>query len=299
MKTGTDAVVVIYHANCPDGFAAALAAHLFFKAHSDDQAAKDNITYHKGHHGKAPPDCSGKQVYILDFSYKKEHMLQLCQQARKVTLIDHHISAMSELQGLDQQCPELELHFDMQQSGAVLAWKYFHQHAPPKLFEHIQDNDLWQFNIPHTREIISAILSYPMSFQLWEKWLNNDHSLSQLHTEGSILNRQRDGQIQKYKNRARSGKIAGYNVPVVNAPSSICSELLHQLSEGYAFAASYEDRPDKRIWQLRSGGEKAVDVAKIAQLFGGGGHKNASGFSTPNFKIDINPSANTHAGAET
>jgi len=290
MKYMKNPVVVIYHANCPDGFAAALAAHLFFKQQTHYNTFRDNITYHKGRHGNAPPDCSGKQVYILDFSYKKKQMLQLCQQAKQVTLIDHHISAMSELEGLEQQCPELKLHFDMQQSGAVLAWKHFHHDTPPKLFEHIQDNDLWQFNVPHTREIISAIMSYPMSFDLWEKWSSSDNSLSQLETEGTILNRQRDEQILKYKNRARSGKIAGYTVPVVNAPASICSELLHQLSEGYAFAASYEDRPDKRIWQLRSGGERAIDVARIAQLFGGGGHKNASGFSTQNYKIDIIPS---------
>lgn len=285
-----DPVTIIYHANCPDGFAAALAAHLFFKARPDYNSFKKNITYHKGHHGKAPPDCSGKQVYIVDFSYKQEHMLQLCQQAKQVTLIDHHISAMSELEGLDQQCANLQLHFDMKHSGAVLAWQYFHQASPPRLFEHIQDNDLWQFKIPRTREIISAIMSYPMSFEVWEKWLNDQLSLTELYAEGVILNRQRDRQILKYKNRARSGKIAGYTVPVVNAPSNIGSELLNQLSDGHAFAASYEDRPDKRIWQLRSGGEKAIDVAKVAQLFGGGGHKNASGFSTCNFTIELNPS---------
>ena len=245
-------VLVIYHANCPDGFAAALAARLFFKAQTGYRDYQKNITYYQGRHGKPPPDCSGKQVYILDFSYKKAHMQQVCQQSEQVILIDHHVSALSELQGLEQQYPDLQLHFDMQQSGAVLAWKYFHQQPPPKLFEHIQDNDLWLFKMTHTREIISAIMSYPMSFELWEKWLEDTHSLTQLYNEGVILNRQRDRQIVKYKKRARNGKIAGYTVPVVNAPSYICSELLHQLSVGYPFAASYEDRSDKRIWQLRS-----------------------------------------------
>lgn len=285
-------IIVIYHANCPDGFAAALAAHLFFKQQLDETSLKEKITYHQGYHGEAPPDCTGRQVYILDFSYKKNQMLQLCGQATQVTVLDHHISAMNELEGLEQECAGLELHFDMQQSGAILSWKHFHQSPPPLLFEHIQDNDLWQFKIPHTRQIISAILAYPMSFELWEQWLNNNSSVQQLYAEGKVLNRQRDRQIHKYKNRARTGVIAGYRVPVVNAPSSLASELLHQLADGEAFAASYEDTPDKRAWQLRSGGEKAVDVSRIAQLFGGGGHKNASGFSTQTFEINISPAPN-------
>ena len=35
--------------------------------------------------------------------------------------------------------------------------------------------------------------------------------------------------------------------------------------------------------------EKAIDVAEIAQQFGGGGHKNASGFASDISDIDIFP----------
>jgi nanoRNase/pAp phosphatase (c-di-AMP/oligoRNAs hydrolase) len=50
---------------------------------------------------------------------------------------------------------------------------------------------------------------------------------------------------------------------------------------------AYEDKANRRVWQLRSGGDKAIDVAKIAQKFGGGGHKHASGFSTKLHTITI------------
>ena len=280
-------IIIIYHGNCPDGFAAALAAHLFFKQCENYKSHKDNIIFYKGKHGNPPPDCQGKEVYILDFSYSREHMIQLCRQAVKVTLIDHHISALKELNDLDQEYDNLDIHFDMNQSGAVLSWKHFHDTPVPRLFEHIQDNDLWHFKLDNTRTILLAIMSHPMKFKLWASWLRDEASLDRLHAEGTILERQINRQIKHYKRAARMGKIAGYTVPIVNAPANIGSELLHQLSDGHPFAAAYEDKPERRVWQLRSGGENAIDVSEIAQQFGGGGHKNASGFSSETVDIKV------------
>lgn len=277
-------IVIIYHANCPDGFASALAAQLFFKQYDN---YKSHLSFYKGIHGSPSPDCQGKEVYIIDFSYHRQDMKLLCRQAIKVTLIDHHISAEKELVNLELECDNIETHFDMNQSGAVLSWKHFHESPVPKLFQHIQDNDLWQFKLDNTPAIIMAIMSYDMDFNLWTDWLNNENSIDELLNEGKILERQTKKLIKRYKRAARMGKIAGYTIPVVNAPSSIGSELLHQLSEGYPFAAAYEDKLKRRIWQLRSGGTKAIDVSEVAQQFGGGGHKNASGFSTEHFNIEL------------
>ncbi len=282
-------VTIIYHANCPDGFGAAVAAWLFFKQQPGYN--KKHLKFHKGKHGTAPPDCSDHIVYILDFSYKRKDIKKLCQRAHKVILIDHHISAYKELNDL-QKTPNLSLHFDMQQSGAVLSWKYFHTSPVPKLLKHIQDNDLWQFKLNNTRTIISALMSHPLKRKQWAAWLTDKQALKHLHTEGLILERQKKKQIKQYKQAAFMGNIAGYTVPIVNAPSSIGSDLLNQLSAGYPFAAAYEDKPDRRTWQLRSGGDKAIDVSEIATLFGGGGHQRASGFSTShatiNLKVPVN-----------
>jgi len=287
-------VLIIYHANCPDGFAAALAADLFFQQYDNHQT---HVSFYPGRHGNPPPDCQEKDIYIVDFSYHRKEMKSICHQAVKVTLIDHHISAEKELHNLESEHNNLEIVFDMTQSGAILSWNFFHNNTPPDLFQHIQDNDLWQFKLEKTRQIILAIMSHPMEFKLWSNWLKSDEALQQLYHEGSILERQINKMIARYKPAARMGKIAGYTIPVVNAPGSIGSELLHQLSDGYPFAAAYEDKRDKRVWQLRSGGKKAIDVSEIAQQFGGGGHKNASGFSTEHFTVDL-PSPEILTGLE-
>lgn len=280
-------ITVIYHGNCPDGFASALAAQMFFELQDNYKSFKDNIIFHKGIHGMAPPDCQDREVYIVDFSYRREEIKTLCLQAIKVTIIDHHVSALNDLKYLEQEFDNLHMNFDMNQCGSVLTWKFFHQTAVPKLFQHIQDNDLWHFRLKNTHTIILAIMSYPMKLKLWKSWLDDDSILDVLHKEGLILERQANRQIKRYKKAARIGKVAGYQVPIVNAPNSIGSELLHQLSEGYPFAVAYEDKSERRVWQLRSGGDKAIDVSQIAQQFGGGGHKNASGFSTDRFSIEL------------
>ena len=78
---------------------------------------------------------------------------------------------------------------------------------------------------------------------------------------------------------ATLGRIAGFEVPIVNCPRAIVSELVGELAEGQPFAAGYTDKGQRRSWSLRStaAGE---DVAAIAQRFGGGGHRNAAGFVT-------------------
>lgn len=281
-------ITIIYHGNCPDGFASALAMQVFLKQQDGYNSAKKTIAFYKGIHGTTPPNCKGKEVYILDFSYKRKDIKLLCQQAIKVTLIDHHVTALEDLKDLELECDNLELNIDMSQSGAVLSWRYFHSAPVPKLLQHIQDNDLWQFKLDNTQTLISAIMSYPMKLTLWNSWLDDENALEKLYQEGTILQRQRNKQIAQYKRAARMGQIAGYTIPVVNAPSSIGSELLHQLSDGYPFAAAYEDKAERRVWQLRSGGEQAIDVAHIAQKFGGGGHKHASGFGTKLGDISLN-----------
>jgi len=269
-------IIVIYHAGCPDGFASALAAKLNF-----DQQNKQEILYYPAQHGTPPPDCQDKEVFILDFSYHRQTIKEIASKAKHITIIDHHISAQNDLDGIEKEIDNIKVIFNMEHSGAILSWKFFHQNEAPHLFKIIEDRDIWKFTIAETNDVMSAVVSHPMEFDLWQDWLANEEKLKDLEQEGKILNRERNKLVEKYQKRMRIENIAGYQIPVVNSPGSIASDLLQILADGYPFAASYEDREDRRVWQLRSAGDKQIDVSLVAQQFGGGGHKNASGFSTP------------------
>lgn len=266
--------LVIYHANCLDGFGAAFAAYLFFSARQLD------AEFYPAKHGTEPPECQGREVYIVDFSYKRPVLKQICEQAKSVTILDHHISAKEDLQGLTDEHANLSVVFDMDKSGAVLTWEHFHSSPVPRLLLHVQDRDLWRFELEGTDDINTALMSYPFTFDFWQKLLDSDTQLEALRREGETINRFRRQLIEQYKKRAVLSAIAGHQVPVVNAPHAIISELLGELAKDYPFAAGFQDLGNKRSWSLRSRRDGGEDVAKIAELFGGGGHRNAAGFST-------------------
>ena len=75
----------------------------------------------------------------------------------------------------------------------------------------------------------------------------------------------------------RPMRIGGFDVLVANLPYTLTSDAGHKLAEGRAFGACYWDTPNGRVFSLRSTNEGA-DVSEIAKQFGGGGHRNASGF---------------------
>jgi len=266
--------LVIYHGNCLDGFGAAYAAQRHFSAQGVE------AEFFAASHGEPMPDCAGREVYVVDFSFKRLQMKQLCEAAARVTVLDHHISAQEDLEGLEAEHDNLEVVFDMSRSGAVITWEYFHRQPTPHLLLHVQDQDLWQFKLEGTRDINAALMSYPFDFALWHEVASSAERFNILLREGEAINRFRREMIGSYKARAVLGRIAGYEVPIVNCPRAITSELVGELAEGHPFAAGYQDKGTKRSWSLRSSRNGGEDVAKVAALFGGGGHKNAAGFGT-------------------
>lgn len=266
--------LVIYHGNCLDGFGAAYAAQRYFSSQGIE------AEFFAASHGEPMPECAEREVYVVDFSFKRTEMKQLCAVAARVTVLDHHISAQEDLDGLETEHDNLKVVFDMSRSGAVITWEYFHQQPVPQLLLHVQDQDLWNFALEGTRNINSALMSYPFDFTLWHEVVTSDARFQTLLSEGKAINRFRQEMIDNYKTRAVMGRIAGFEVPIVNCPRAIISELVGDLAEGHPFAAGYQDKGEKRSWSLRSSRNGGEDVAKVAGLFGGGGHKNAAGFGT-------------------
>ncbi len=260
----TEVTHVLYHGDCEDGFGAAWCAW---------QALGDQATYLPVYHGQPPPDLpSEAKVAIVDFSYPRDTILELESYLDGLIILDHHLSAQRELAGLSCAI------FDMDSSGARLAWKYWHPgKSLPPLIEYIEDKDLWRFKLPHSKEINVALHSYPQDFSVWSSL-----TLDTLRTEGVTLLRFQERVVQAACDRARWRKLGGYEVPVVNA-TEFRSEIANRLCKLYpeaAFAgAYYDDKQGRRVWSLRSVGE--FDVAAVAKAFGGGGHRNAAGFVEP------------------
>ncbi len=257
-------IICIYHGNCADGFGAAWAVW---------KALGDKAIYHAGVYQAPPPDVACKQVVLVDFSYKRAVMEQIILQAKSVLILDHHKTAIQDLEGLEG----MNSNFSLEKSGAMLAWEHFHPaQEPPQLIKHIQDRDLWKFELEGTREIQAAVFSYPYDFEAWDKLMSMD--LAQLRQEGTAIERKHFKDIDELLQlTTRRMNIAGHNIPVANLPYIFSSDAGHKLAEKEPFAACYMDNPDGRVFSLRSRPD-GVDVSEVAKQYGGGGHKNAAGF---------------------
>ena len=127
--------IVIYHGRCTDGWASAWIA----------KKAYPKANFHPAQFGERPPDVKNKDALILDFSYRRPILQSLNEQAKSLTVLDHHITAEEDLAGLPY------CHFNMNRSGAGLTWCYFNEikkrdqnfdSSMPWVVQYVQDRDL-------------------------------------------------------------------------------------------------------------------------------------------------------------
>lgn len=276
---------VYYHANCNDGFAAALVAGVWL---GEEGRLQDTefIPVHYGHEPKLE-NYHNKDGYILDFSFPRDTLIEMHENATSLVVLDHHETAQEALVGLDY-CV-----FDMQKSGAVLTWEHFFPSKDVPLFLHyIQDRDLWKWLLPQSKEVSAAISSYERNFSLWLKWLLYEEYIEELKLEGQAILRYQNQQVDAALNREHEMvEIGGCHVKCINT-TTLISEICGALAKGQPFAATYFDLPKKRVYSLRSDSE-GEHVGKIARQYGGGGHARAAGFSIPRLYHDIFASLNT------
>lgn len=257
----------IYHGNCADGFGSAWVV----------RKAMGDIDFHAGVYQDDPPDCTGRDVLMVDFSYKRPVIEEILKVADSVTVIDHHKTAEAELAPL-LESGAIQGRFDMNHSGAMLTWQWFNgDNLPPPLIYVIEDRDLWRFNYPHTRAVQAAVFSYPYDFEVWDK-LMDPAKLLELETEGRAIERKHHKDIAELVAVCkRRMDIGGHNVPVASLPYTLTSDAGHLMAQGEPFAACYWDTPEGRVYSLRST-DDGVDVSEVAKQYGGGGHRNAAGF---------------------
>ena len=255
---------VIYHANCIDGFTAAYVAWL-----KHGEAAE----YLPAQYGDEPPDVTGSDVLVVDFSYPRAVLTSMKEKAASLSVLDHHKTARQELEGLDF------CHFDMARSGAGLAWdELFTGVKRPPLIDYVEDRDLWRWQLAESREVSAWISSWKREFEGWKK-LDEDLRLRRGDAvrEGAAILRALDGYVEGLSDKGRVCRVGDHSVPVINTTHAT-SELVGALAKEHPFAVGWFEREDgKFVYSLRSRGD--FDVSEVAKQFGGGGHRNAAGFT--------------------
>lgn len=245
------------------------------------------------------PDYS--KVYMLDVSRDPEELEGLVwTKDIELTVIDHHATAISKIKShasIKSYETEREIAFkyilDKTKSGAMLSWEYFHPNKPvPDLFKFVQDADLWEWKLDRSKEISAAIWfkkRNPETFYKWEKYLT-DTGLNNLFEEGKIIKTTEAINTELlcrhtiyydyyHKQDKRTYKLAAVNSPVLQ--SNIGDYLVTKIGADIGLIW-YENKDGAYQVSLRSNKESDVDVSKIAEPYGGGGHKGAAGVTCTN-----------------
>jgi oligoribonuclease NrnB/cAMP/cGMP phosphodiesterase (DHH superfamily) len=282
-----DVDCVVYHNPCNDGSGAALAAWILL----GDKATYIPRTYHKEFDASL---VHGKNVVVLDASFKKDELQQLRGLAHKIMILDHHDSAMKDLAG------EPGCFFTMGNSGAVLSWHYFHgiEQPAPRLLQLIEDRDLWRWQ--------ERDLSEPLFYALQERASN-----SNFKTYEPFLDTIKLDELIAYgkgliaanrlwcEQKALFAEHRIFNLPGTSDEYSvICLEVENErlVSELAEYLYTQHQVDFVMLWsQIPSGLYKisfrsnnpAVNVADIATALGGGGHPQAAGAVLDNPPNDL------------
>lgn len=268
-KKITKPIVVLYHADCPDGFGAAWAAWRKFGRRA---------TYIAVHHQTSlPKKLEGKEIYTIDFTYPEPEIRALMRNNKRVTAIDHHISAK------EVTLMTREPMFALNHSGAVLAWKYFHPKKDvPTLLRYIEDRDIWKWRLPNARQVLLYIDVFPFEFGVWSilaKSLEMASGMKKAREAGMWIHKFESAMSGKIAKRKEAVRFEGHRVYAVNAAYLFADNVGALLYKEVPFAILWNVREGRVQVSLRSAGK--VDVSKIAQKYGGGGHRASAGFVLP------------------
>jgi uncharacterized protein len=230
-------------------------------------------------------------VYLLDLTYPAHVLESWHRQGADVVVLDHHKTAMQDLSGLSAS---IVTNFDMNRSGAMLAWDYFFHGDAPLIVQYVQDRDLWRKQMPDTDLINLGLASMmrPLDLQVaidLALWLIREDGFAQ----GQLASLKNTGMatevlirdaIADASRRAQWRIVNGYEVPFVRVQGEY--EKIAYSDIGHRLLNLHPSAPFACVetgggWALRSE-DCRLDVSTIAKSLGGGGHRNASGCRSGN-----------------
>lgn len=286
----TRVINVLYHSNCYDGFGAMWATRRFL----EQEYPHRDIRYQPAEYG-VDYTFENSMVIYVDFCPKRGTIERISRD-NLVLILDHHKTAQADTLGLptidrkfssylkmlDEGNRGVFCKFDMDQSGAGISYRYFHDDNIPPLIKYIEDRDLWRFRYPDTRAFHNYLLSRRFDYSEW----NDIHERSVSGGIDAILGQ--GNQILEYNKQlvanicknASIHQTSLYKYGYINT-NSHWSEVGEYMLEHFNLDVSIGLTIDFKLGLIKGSirSRPTIDITPLAQKFGGGGHKNACGFT--------------------
>lgn len=177
--------LVFYHGNCLDGVSAAYCHKQYSSTTKDCEAKYIHMAHNEINIPAIQEKLSNvdlsqvKRVYVLDFNLDKDcyHYLLNANNDIQIVVLDHHKTAKEAIEKLDEEFAgkNIQFHFNLKYSGAVLSYLYFSTQfgipndesvldyvvktQVPTWIKMVHDRDLWQWKYKDTKFFTTALFS--------------------------------------------------------------------------------------------------------------------------------------------
>lgn len=215
----------------------------------------------------------GEDIYILDFSFKPEVMNEVLKVTKNIVWIDHHKTAFEYE---DKYTEDLIGIRSVEKSACELTWAYLFNDDPPYGVTLIGDFDTWKFKLAKTMEFKYGLESWDHSPEsdVWDHVLDDDWDYEGMQDSGEVIIRFRDNICKDFKLFGYETRFEGWLAFAQNL-YMFGSLAFNELIDQYNVLISFVFDGQNYTVGLYS---KKIDVSKIANQYGGGGHPGASGF---------------------
>lgn len=230
----------------------------------------------------------GERVYMVDYSLKEGTVLEyMLANSMEVVWIDHHSSSTKFL----ENNPKYDTVKGIRQEGycgAYLTYQYlFPDESIPYFIKLVDDYDCWKNQMqPYTDYFKLGIENCEWDGDdLWKSMLSGDNlaigqpdPVDYVIEMGQGLKSYIVKEMLDYRDRySYESVIGGYKALVVNRRTN--SWIFGDLYDKYPVVCVWAFNGEVYSYSIYSS-DKTVDCSAIAESYGGGGHKGASGFSS-------------------
>lgn len=310
----------IYHHNDDDGFCSAAIVRRYLCDGYDIPTEDDFFVYNYNGELPLPELRKGETVYIVDLALTTEIMKVIrhaIDSEAKVIHIDHHESTKTFMENatvpqkayLDQ----ITHFYEIGVSGCLMTFAfscfneeqrknpeevnfwddrecrdlYVENRGPysiPLAVGYINDWDIWAFKLKETEAFHEGFYPYQWRSTPWDKaWLdlfNRENMLvPPIIDAGYAIVKYKEAQYMSIRKNAFAVETEFGRCICINTDAG-SSKVFGDLLKQYDFGCMF--RYNGKIWinSLRSDEASDINVAEIAEKFGGGGHTHAASFTS-------------------
>lgn len=226
------------------------------------------------------------KVVVCDISLPMDFMFELSQKI-DFTWIDHHISVIEQYeQKLAEGYAPIKGIRKVGTAAIMLTWEYFYPNqSMPLGIKLLGLNDIFDLKDKRVRPFEYAVQALGINRptdKIWKELINDEVDINAMVEKGrAILSYIRNRNFRLVRAQAFVSEFEGYKCICANIAQGYSEfyDSLDNLSDYDVMINFYMNK--KNCWNLSFYTAKDnVNVAKIAEKFGGGGHAKAAGASS-------------------